>query len=1052
MTLPELFIRKPIMTTLLMVVVSVFGVYCYLQLPVSSLPTVDYPVITVTASYPGASPETMASTVATPLENQCMQINGLQSIISDNRFMSTTITLTFDINKNVDLVAPDVQAAISRASSLLPPDLPSQPTYSKTNPSDKPIMYLMVSSDTLTLGQLYDYANRMIAKRINIIDGVSQVNIYGSKGAIHIQVDPEKLAAYDISLAEISQAIQSGTVQVPGGSLNGKYHTYSIQPFGQLQHGADWEPVIVAYRNGAPVRMGDIANCIDSLDSDQMDTRYGLPPQNLVRYDSICLAISRQSGVNTVQLARNIRNEVDKIRQEIPGSVHLDIMYDGSGPIVESIDDVQTTILIAIGLVVLIIFLFLGRVRETIIPSMVLPIALLTTFIIMQIANFSLDTLSLMALVLSVGFLVDDAIVVLENTVRHIEHGLKPIPAAIRSMTELTGTVISTSVALIIVFVPLVFMPGVVGRNFKEFALTAVFAIIASTLLALSLTPMMCSRLLKDTGGQKNRFQKVIDKVINALIARYGVALHWTLRHRWLAIVAWVVCIGGAGLVFSILPKDFIPPGDSGTIFGVIMTPLGASSEQMQEYQTRVQALLMQNTNIANCATITGTSPGADQSSGYIIVCLKPRDQRPPIDEVANALNAQFYMLPNGMVFMQPIAVLKLSTGGEATASGANYSYTMRGSDRDVLYATADKLQARMYTLPGFQGIQTSVKLNLPQLNVNLNRDRASTLGITAQEIETTLALAYAQGRVTIFSTDSDQYDVDLEVLKKDQRLPPDLNKLYLRSSLTQKLVPFASIVDMVPDVGPQNVPHLQQMDAATISFNIDPKVPLGDATKALNKAAQEILPPEVTGQVQGQAQEFEEAIQGLVVMLGVAIFLMYIVLGILYESYIHPFTILTTLPVGAFGGVLTLLLFNSTLNLYAYIGMFTLLGIIAKNGILMVDFAIEEKATGKSAFDAIYNACLIRFRPILMTGMSTIFGTLPIALGYGADASSRIPLGLIVVGGMVFAQVITLFVTPGIYLYMEAIQERFPALGGETKADGAGVATAPATAPVTQA
>lgn len=1028
MTISELFIRKPIMTTLVMVVVVCFGIAAYFSLPVSSLPNVDYPVIQITATYPGASPATMASTVATPLENECMQINGIEQLISDNTEGSTTITLTFSLDRNVDLVAPDVQAAISRAQNNLPPDLPTPPSYKKNNPSDKPIMYLAVTTDTLTPGELYDYANRMIAKQISIIEGVSQVQIYGAKTAIRVQADPAKLAARGIGLDQIASVLNNGTANIPGGSLNGDYRTFSVEPQGQLYEGDAYGELIVAYRDGAPVRLKDVAHCKTGLNDEVVDIQYVVfnPPR--VSDQAICMAISKQAGANTVALAKRLRREIEATSRSLPGAVQVEIMYDGSKPIEESINDVQQTILIAVALVVMIIFLFLGRLRETTIPSLVIPIALVGTFIVMAANAFSLDTLSLMALVLSVGFLVDDAIVVLENTVRHVEEGEPPIQAAIHSMKELTGTVISTSVALVIVFVPLVFMAGVVGKNFREFALTAIFAIAVSTVLALTLTPVMCSRMLKPTGSSKTAVQRIIDGFIGGLIDRYGRALTWTLKRRWLSVLAWAGCIAGAGFLFTILPKTFIPPGDSGMLMGVMMMPQGASTDQMKAYQEKVTAFLLRETNLVNAVTVTGVAEGADQSTGYLFLSLKPPNERPPIDQVNQKIMGELFALPDGMVFLSPIPVLKLSTGGEATAAGSKYSYTLRGSDRDEVYATAGKLQQRMATIPGIVGVQTSVKLTMPQLEVDIDRDRASTLGLDVGSIERALSMSFAHGRITTFTTDSDQYDVVLELSTNAQRRVGDLSLIYLRPSNGGDLVPLGSVARWTPTVGPQNVPHSQQMDAATLSFNIADGVPLGDVTKALDAAAAEILPPSVVGLFQGEAQEFEEAMKSLAVMLGISVFLMYIVLGILYESYIHPFTVLTTLPVGAFGGVLTLWLFGSELSLYAYIGLFTLLGIIAKNGIMMVDFAIQhyEENPDSTGVEAIHNACMIRFRPILMTGMSTIFGTLPMAMGYGADGSSRIPLGLIVVGGMVFAQVVTLFVTPGIFLYMDGLRRFF--------------------------
>ncbi len=1025
MTVSEIFVRKPITTILLTVVLIVMGVAAYFELPVSSLPNVDSPVMTVTAAYPGASPQTMASSVAGPLENELMNINGLQTIISDNTPGVTKITLTFDLGKNVDLLAPDVQRAISAAQATLPSDLPNPPTYDKNNPSDQPIMYIMITSDTLTPGQIYDYAYRYISKRLSTIEGVSKVETWGSKTAVRIKVNPEKLASMGLTMADISTALSAGSTALPGGSLDGASSTLSIEPEGQLKEAKDYARLIVAVRDDGPIFLADVATCEDSTENDKISVRYGVVKKGQVWSGGTCLPVSRSPGANTVDVVKRIRATLDELREEIPGSVGIDIMFDNSLSIVESITDVQTTILVAIALVVLIIFLFLGRVRETFIPTAVIPVALLGTFIVMSRIGFSLDNLSLMAIVLSVGFLVDDAIVVLENTIRHVEEGSKPVPATIASMKELTFTVISTSVALIIVFVPLVFMAGVVGRNFNEFALTVIIAIVCSTILAMTLTPMMCSRILKATGGHETRIQKIITSVIGATTKKYGVLLTFVLRRKWISVLIWAACIGGTVVIFQRLPKDFIPPGDTGCAFGALIAPMGVSSADMLVFQRKAEKIVMANTNVQSVLTVCNPATGADKSMAYIVVVLK-EEHRPSIDEVIAQLNRTFFVLTEGMVFLKPIALMNLSAGGESTALGSSYSYSMSGNDRDELYEVAGKLQDKMSELKGFYGIQTSVKLNMPQLNVNIIRERASAYGITAQQIIATLMNAYAGGRSVTFYTDNDTYDVIAGVLDNRAQGPADLSRLRVMSPLTGEAVPLSALATWEEGVGPQNVPHRQQLDSATISFNLAPGVPLGDATTALQAAAREILPPSVSGKLQGEAQEFEEAIQSLVVLLGVAVFLLYVVLGILYESYIHPFTVLTTLPVAAFGGVLTLWAFGATCNLYAYIGLFMLLGIIAKNGIMMVDFAKQylEEHPGASGFDAIHNACMIRFRPILMTGLSTIMGALPIALGMGADGSSRVPLGLIIVGGMLFAQVITLFVTPGIYLYMEWVQE----------------------------
>ncbi len=1030
MTFSETFIRRPIMTTLVMVVMAVFGVWAYFRLPVNSLPTVDYPVIQVTAVYPGASPATMASAVATPLENQFTQINGLQSMISDNQEGVSTINLTFSLDRNVDLVAPDVQAAITRAQNNLPKDLPNPPTYQKFNPSDAPVYYLMLYSDTLSHGDLYDFASHIISKKLSMIEGVSRVQTFGAQRAVRVQFIPEQLAAYQIGVDELAQALKAGTVNIPGGSLNGPARTFSLEPQGQLRTGREFGELIIAYRNNAPVRLKDVAHCVDSITDELVDIRYrkpGLPEKNMC----VVMAVSRVSGANTVAVADKIEATLAKARQELPGAVRFDTMHNGADPIRESLADVQETVLIALVLVVLVMFMFLGRIRETVIPSIVLPVSLLGTLILMLASGFSIDTLSLMGIVLAVGFLVDDAIVVLENTVRHMEAGLKPVPAAIQSMKEITFTVISTSVALVIVFAPLVFMSGAVGRNLREFSLTVIYAVLVSTVVALTLSPMMCARIIRH-GRAPNRMQRGINAFIGAMIEGYGRALTWTLRRKWVSLAAWVVCIAGTVWLFMILPQDFLPKGDSSFIQGAMLMPQGASTEQMQEFQKQAMAILAEEPDIIQLGSVTGHQIGADQSLGFLFIRLRPPGERKhPIEFYTQKLMARLMVLPSGFCFLQAMPVLKISSGAESTAVGSDYAYLLMGLDRDLVYGAARQLEMAMRGVPGFLSVQNKIKLTMPRLNMAIHRDRASALGITAQTIGSALALGYAGGYVTQFTTDLDQYQVIPEIERSHQRLPGDLAMLYLRSPATGELVPLNSVVDWTEEAGPQNVPHAQQQESATLSFSLAPGVPLGYATKQMEELAAKILPPGVFGEFTGDAQEFQRSIASLGILLLVAIFLKYIMLGILYESYIHPFTILTTLPVAVFGGLLTLWVVgkystNVVLSLYGYIGMFVLIGLITKNGILMVDFAEQRRREGMNSYDAIYDACLVRFRPILMTGLCAILGTLPIALGYGADASSRVPLGLVVVGGMTFAQVITLFVTPGIFLYMDRIQEKF--------------------------
>lgn len=1027
MTISAVFIKKPIMTTLIMVTLIVFGITAYFSLPISSLPSVKYPVITISVSYPGANPSRMASAVASPIERECMEIPGLQTIISDNRNGSSTLTLSFDLSRDVDLVAPDVQAALSRAAGNLPTDLPVPPTYEKTNPSEQPIMYIMLTSDTMTDGDLFDYADREISTQISTINGVSQVGIWGAKAAVHIKIDPVKLSALNISIDEIDSAVRSGTVTLPAGTINGLARTYTIMPNSQLITADDYEQLIVAYRDDAPVYLGDVARCVTTVENEDLRVMFGSGGGPPPLTGATCIYVKKASGANTVAVADTIQKRLDNIRKTLPGSITVDIMYDSSDAIRESVKDVQTTVVLALILVVLVIFLFLGRMRETLIPGIVLPIAIIGSFIVMAACGFSLDNLSLMAITLSVGFLVDDAIVVLENTVRHIEDGLRPIDAALKSMREITGTVISTSIALIIVFVPLVFMGGVIGRNFREFALTVVFAITVSTLLALTLTPMMCAQLLRPVGSSLTRLQKIVTRAIDAVSSKYGVVLSWFLHKKFLAIILWALCIGGTLWYFVILPKTFMPAGDSGLIAGMIQAELGTSTEQIYTIQDQLNTLLRSHPHVQDYLTITASGTGPDISQGQFFLTLKPQNERPPIDKVAMNLN---YLcrekLVGAFAFMEPIPALQLSAGAEATASGAKYSYTLHSQDQDVLYESMKKLAAAMQRIPGITGIQQDPKLNAPQIDVNIMHDRAASLGITMYDSIFALLRSFARGKTTTYLTDIDQYKVILELEKKYRSEPADLSTLYLRSHTTGDLIPFSSIAERNITLGPMSVPHMDQLSSATISFNTSPDTPLSDVTKGINKAAANILPPTVIGALQGEASEFQDSIKSLSVLLIVSIFLMYIILGILYESYIHPFTVLTTLPVAAFGGLLTIFVFGQILSIYAYIGMFMLIGIVSKNGIMMVDFATQYMdEEGADAFTAIHKACLVRFRPILMTGASTIMGAVPIALGYGADGASRIPLGLIIVGGLAFAQIITLFVTPGIFLYMQVIQER---------------------------
>ncbi len=1025
MNLSEPFIRRPVMTAVLTLSVIMFGILSYFQLPVNDLPAVDYPVIQVQVGYPGASPDTIANNIATPLERQFMQINGLEVVTSQSTQGTASLTLQFALDKNIDAAATDVQTAISQSTGSLPVDLPSPPTYSKTNPNDQPIMYIALTSDSVTRGQLYDYASTQVGQRISILPGVSRVNVFGTKSAIRIKAEPSAMWARGISIDDLSNAIKSGTSYTGAGQLDSSTGTAILRPQGQLESADQYSNLIVGGTSGAPVYLRDVAKVVDSVQDERVNMRFWVRGYS-VPAATVIVAVNRRAGSNAVEVSKSIREILPLINAELPGSIRVTPIYDRSQNIVHSVDDVQVTLLIAFILVVIVIFAFLGRVTDTLIPAAALPLSLLITFIAMRILGYSFDNLSLMALTLAIGFLVDDAIVFLENTVRRMERGEQPFEAAISSAREISFTILSMTISLAAVFIPLVFMSGLVGRIFREFAITIVIAIFASGLVSLTLTPLMCARLLKGRGEghKKTWMERVIGGIEKRVLALYGSSLWWFIRHRWISPIIWVVCLAGTIVLFMIVPKAFLPPGDSSVIFGAFIAREGSSPEQMHALQDRVDQTLHDDPNVITDFTLSGSSGFLASNQGITFTFIKPPDQRKPIAEVTAEMMGRLNSIPGVFTFLRPFPVLQISTGVTSQNQG-QYAYAVSGANPSQVYDVAQKLMGKLQQYPGFLTVSSDYYNNTPNLDIELHREKAKTYGVSEARILTLLRNAYSQNYLYLIKKPEDQYQVILEVEDSARATAGDLSLLYIKSDDGQRLVPLKELVTSKSTLGPQTVNHLNQFTSVTLFFNLKPGIALGDATNYINAAAAELVPPTVRGELQGEAQTFSNTVTSLTMLMALAVFVMYVILAILYESYVHPLTVLSTLPTALVGGLLTLVLFGQEASLYAFVGMFMLMGIVKKNGIMIVDFARQRVDAGETAERAIHDASMDRFRPILMTTLAAVFGAIPIALGYGADGSSRRPLGLVVVGGLIVSQFITLYITPVIYLYLEQFQEK---------------------------
>ena len=1087
----ELFIRRPITTTLIMTGIVLFGLIGYRSLPVSDLPNVDFPTIQVTASLPGGSPETMASSVATPLERQFSTIAGLSTVSSTSTLGNTQITLQFDLSRNIDAAAQDVQTSIAAAVRQLPPGMPNPPTLKKVNPADQPIIYLRVSSATLPLSQVNEFADTSIAQRLSTISGVAQELVTGEqKYAVRAELDPSSLASRGIGIDEVVTALQRGNTNLPVGTLYGLHQNLTVQANGQLTNAEAYRQLIVAYRNGAPVQLRDLGDIVDSVENNRLASRYN-------GQQVVTLTIQRQPGTNTVAVVDAIRNLLPAFREQLPSAVNLDVLYDRSESIRQSVNDVQFSLLLAIALVVLVIFLFLRNVRATIIPTLALPTSIVFTFAVMYMLDFSLDNLSLMALTLSVGFVVDDAVVMLENIVRRMEMGEGAMEAALKGSREIGFTIVSMTVSLVAVFIPVLFLGGILGRLFREFAITISVAILISGFVSLSLTPMLCSRLLKAVGRHKgsrptagvdaetdavqeprrSRWWSVTERGYERLVGGYRWTLERVLEHRALTVLISTGLFIVTIFLFYLIPKGFIPNDDTSQIVGYTEAAEGISFEEMSRHQEQLVAIIRANPNVSGVLSTVGQSDvSAASNTGNILVLLKPLAQRREgVDTIIEELRPKLAQVPGMRIYLQNPPLVQV--GGQVTKSP--YQLTLQGPDRDELYKSAETLEQQLAPLPGLLDVTSDIQQHNPQLNVEIDRDKAAALGISAQQVENALNSAYGTQQISTIYASTNEYQVILEVKPQYQQDPSALGKLYIRSTASpstaspsnssqvalaqasptpinsyqppagetipaqtsNRLVPLGTVAKLSRTVGPLLVNHLGQLPSATISFNLLPGISLSGATDKVQQLAKQTLPASITTSFQGTAQIFQSSLQNLTLLLLVAVMVIYLVLGILYESFIHPFTILSGLPSAGLGALLTLLLFGRELDVYAFVGLIMLIGIVEKNAIMMIDFALTaQREEGKAAEDAIFEACMIRFRPIMMTTMAALMGTLPIALGWGAGAESRRGLGLAVVGGLAVSQVLTLYLTPVVYIYFERLHERISNRGKAREEGGEAV------------
>ena len=1033
MNISQTFIERPIATSLLMAAIALFGGVAYRSLAVSDLPNVDFPTLLVTASLPGASPDTMASAVATPLENQFSTIAGLNGMTSSNSLGNTRITLEFDLSRKLDGAAVDVQAAITQASRLLPPGMPTPPTFTKVNPADQPVLYIALTSPTLPLWTLDEYAETRIAQRISMISGVAQVQVLGAqKYAVHVQMDPHSLASRQVGINEIETALKNWNVNLPTGAIIGPQRAFTLQATGQLLSAAQYKPVVVAYRGGSPVRLEELGTIIDSVEDDKTASWFYTHKGN---GRAIILAIQRQPGTNTIDVTDGVKNLLPLFKAELPPSVNMDILYDRSDTIRESFGAVQFTMVLTLGLVVMVIFLFLRNFSATIIPSLALPFSIIGTFALMYLLDYSLDNLSMMALILSIGFVVDDAIVMLENIVRHIENGEQPLLASLKGSDEIGFTIVSMTLSLAAVFIPVLFLGGVLGRLFKEFAVTITAAILISGVVSVTLTPMLCSRFLRAAHEEKRGwFYNGTERFFQGMLRVYDRTLQAVLRHKPAMMFSFVVVAAATMYMFVVIPKGFIPDQDTDQLQITTEAQQGTSYYQMVQFEQKIAEIVSQDANVDSLmASVGGTTSSnlGGPNYGQLVIHLKPRSQRKAgVNDIIKELRPKLAALSGVNSYLLNPPTIQI--GGQVTKS--LYQFSMQSPDKNELYSQTGKLAKEIEKLPGVEDVTSDVAVTTPQVNVTIDRDKAAAMSINANLIENALYDAYGPRWVSTIYGSVNEYKVLLELEPKFQADPAALSLLYFKNT-NGKLIPLDTMAKVVSDTGPQTINHYGQLPSATISFNLKPGASLGEAVDGIQQLATETLPETISTQFQGAAKAFIGSLGNLWVLLIIAVLVVYIVLGILYESYIHPITILSGLPSAGFGALLTLVIFKIDLSIYAFVGLIMLIGIVKKNAIMQIDFALEaERHHGLTPERAIYEGCLIRFRPIMMTTMAALLGAAPIALGYGAGGEARQPLGLVVVGGLLFSQLVTLYLTPVFYIYMSALQEKVAHWKGRAK------------------